>query len=370
MNKTSLILLILSIGFMLPSCKYGRYVYYNTADITDHKIFPAREIQAAPEVFTFPYAAKGLNVDSITTSRKGKSKKRSFEDYLTDNHTVAFLVIKNDSIYYEKYFDNYDTSSFVNSFSVSKSITSMLIGCALEDGFIQSTQQKVTDFLPELKQNGFDKVTIEHLLDMQSGVEYRETYGPMGTVANYYYGRNLWKEVKKLELSETPGTNTHYKSCDTQILGMILEKALKGKSVTRYLEEKIWLPLGMEYPATWSLDRRDGMEKTFCCVNACARDFAKLGRLYLHQGNWNGKQIVPEQWVITSTQADTGTYASASYNNQWWLNKDGSYQAIGILGQYIYVSPKHNMIIVRMGKKSGKTGNWKALFKLIEKELE
>src|SRR5690606_33967965 len=124
--------------------------------------------------------------------------------------------------------------------------------------------------------------------------------------ATYYYGRNLRKAIPKLELSGRPGETFAYKSGNSQLLGLILERVLKGKTISAYAQDKLWTPLGMEFPASWSLDRKnDGLEKTFCCLNARARDYAKIGRLYLHGGNWEGKQLVPESWVKTSTAMDT-----------------------------------------------------------------
>tara|TARA_Y100000815_G_scaffold275382_1_gene313210 strand:- start:19165 stop:19614 length:450 start_codon:yes stop_codon:yes gene_type:complete len=148
---------------------------------------------------------------------------------------------------------------------------------------------------------------------------------------------------------------------------MVLQRALKGKSITQYLEEKLWKPLGMEYDATWSLDRENGMEKTFCCINARARDFSKIGRLYLNNGNWQGKQIVPEEWVRRSVTADTVTGASF-YKYQWWLpSQSGDFMAQGILGQYVYVNPSKNLIIVRLGENYG-NADWVNLFKSLAQQ--
>ena len=144
---------------------------------------------------------------------------------------------------------------------------------------------------------------------------------------------------------------------------MVLERALKDKPLTQYLQEKLWTPLGMEYDGSWSLDRKDdGMEKTFCCLNSTAIDFAKIGRLYQNMGNWNGVQIVPEEWVRMSTIAELKDGSVARYQYQWWLtSEEGDYMAQGILGQYIYVHPSKNMVIVRLGKKPGNI-NWGHVF--------
>jgi CubicO group peptidase (beta-lactamase class C family) len=239
---------------------------------------------------------------------------------------------------------------------MAKSVISILIGIALEEGHIQSLMEPITNYIPELIPNGFEKVRIEHLLQMTSGLKYNESYfNPFGDVATFYYGTNLRKAIAKMKLKEVPGNHFEYQSGNTQLLGLVLERALKGKTITAYLEEKIWQPLGMEFSASWSIDRKkNGLEKAFCCLNARARDFAKLGRLYLKNGDWNGKRIVSAEWVMQSTRIDTTNGSAWFYQYQWWLpTKNGDFTARGILGQYIYVNPEKELIIVRLGKKQG-----------------
>ena len=346
------LLALLSVALVLSSCTVGRFVYYNFANITDHKIFPKRKLIADSVKFIYPQRTIPKPPKSITYN----NVEKSFENFLEDSKTVAFLIIKNDSIYYEKYLNGYAQDDLIASFSMAKSVTSILIGCALDDNLIESIDDPVTNYIPELKENGMENLTIRHLLQMMSGVKFDESYSnPFGDAATYYYGRDLRKAVGKCKLIHEPGTHFSYSSGDTQILGMVLEVALKGKTITDYLQEKIWTPLGMEYDASWSLDKKDdGLEKTFCCINARARDFAKIGRLYLNKGNWNGKQIVSEAWVDASTVADTTKGQPSFYKYQWWLpNAKGDFIAEGILGQFIYVNPRNNVILVRLGKSSG-----------------
>jgi CubicO group peptidase (beta-lactamase class C family) len=345
----------------LSSCKLGRFIIYNFADIKDYKKFPSRPLTGSSNAFQFYVAKKGRAPKTIQVPGK---KEITFDEYLIQNNTVAFLIIKDDTIQYEKYFDNYDSASIVPSFSVAKSITSILIGCAIEDGLIKSENEPVTTYIPELKRNGYDNVTIKHLLQMTSGMEFNESYvNPFGQAASFYYGQNLPKEISKLKLGNTPGTTFDYVSGSTQLLGLVIERALKTKSITAYLQEKLWTPMQMEFDATWSLDKKkNGLEKTFCCLNARARDFAKIGRLYLNKGNWNGTQLVPESWVATSTKVDETEGSVWYYQYQWWLpTRSGDYMAQGILGQYIYVNPAKKIIIVRLGKNEGKA-NWWELF--------
>ncbi|RZJ82633.1 MAG: class C beta-lactamase-related serine hydrolase [Chryseobacterium sp.] len=360
LNPLKLITLALIALTTLNSCKVGRFVVYNYADINDHRKFPARNIETGRTKFIFPVALKG----KVPKELHLKAKSHPFEQYLEDNKTVAFMIIQNDTIQYEKYWDKYDESSVVPAFSMSKSITSILIGCAIDDKLIQSVGEPVTNYIPELKKNGFEKVSIEHLLQMTSGLKFNEGYSnPFGDVATFYYGTNLRKAINKMKLKSEPGKQFEYVSGNTQLLGLVLERALKDKTITAYLEEKIWKPLEMEYDASWSLDRKkDGLEKTFCCINARARDYAKIGRLYLNKGKWNGKQIVSEEWVTQSTKIDTTNGSVGYYQYQWWLpTQTGDFMAQGILGQYIYVHPDKNLIIVRLGKKEGKADWWEIL---------
>ncbi len=358
--------MLIVLGILLNSCQIGRFVFYNFADIKDYKKFSSRALKAPEQKFSFEIAAKIKSPKTITSKN---NKDINFDDFIKDHKSVAFLIIQNDSICYEKYFKGYSEASVVPSFSMAKSVTSMLIGCAIDDGLIKSVDEPITNYLPQLQKNGLDKITIKQLLQMTSGIKFNESYfNPFGHAASFYYGRNLRKSVDKLKLKDEPGTKFNYISGNTQVLGMILEKALKGKTITDYLQEKIWQPLGMEYDASWSIDKnKNGVEKTFCCLNARARDYAKLGRLYLNKGNWNGKQIVSSNWVNESTKIDTSNGSAAFYQYQWWiLGKEGDYMAQGILGQFIYVHPAKNLIMVRLGKNTGKIQWWQFFQKIAE----
>ena len=348
-------LIILAVTF-LSSCQLGRFIFYNFADIKDHKKFHSRPLAADTLPFHFQ------------TTNSGKYPKEfngiPFDKYLENNKTVAFLIIKNDTLQYEKYFKGYEKESIVPSFSMAKSITSILIGCAIDEGLIKSVDEPITNYIPELSKNGLDKVTIKHLLQMTSGIKFNESYiNPFGDAASFYYGLNLRKQIQKMKLKSEPGKKFEYVSGNTQLLGLVLERALKNKTITSYLQEKLWTPLGMEFDASWSIDRKkNGLEKTFCCLNARARDYAKIGRLYKNKGNWDGKQIVSQKWVEESTKLDSTDGSAKYYQYQWWLptpNKD--FMAAGILGQYIYVNPSKDLIIVRLGKSEGKANWWTIL---------
>ncbi|MEY4926974.1 MAG: hypothetical protein RI894_1410 [Bacteroidota bacterium] len=332
----------------IPTCRVtALMVRYNFADIGDFKIFTNNPLQHAD-----------LTTHFVRSKSPFKTNKPDFERFLGDNKTVAFLVLKNDTLLYEKYFNDYDTLSIVPSFSMAKSVISALIGCAIEDKLIQSVDDPVAKYVPEMAKNGFDKVTLRHVLNMNSGLAFNESYvNPTGEAAKFYYGDQLEEYILNLKLAKQPGSGFDYVSGNTQILGFVLHRVLEKttyKTVTNYLQAKIWTPLGCEFDASWSTDHEGGIEKTFCCLNARARDFAKFGELYLHKGNWHGKQLVPETWVKESTTPNIAENNSLAYHYQWWFpSENGDYTARGILGQYIYVNPNNNIVIVRMGADNG-----------------
>lgn len=342
---------------LLGSCTVGRFVIYNFAGTNDWRKFPSRPLPASPEPYHYAVAETEQLPHGITY----EGKTQTFDEFIEERETVAFLVIQRDTIVYERYYKGYDEAHLHASFSMAKSLLSMLIGCAIADGYFTGVDQPITDFIPELRKNGFDKVTVENLLQMTSGFKFKESYSdPFGDAAGFYYGRRLYKRMAKMKLEHAPGEHFSYQSGSSQLLGWVLERALrKGgdtRTITAYTNDKIWAPLGMVYPASWSIDRKKGgIEKTFCCVNAPARDFAKLGSLYLHKGEWRGKQLVPKEWVEQSTRLDTTNGSARFYQYQWWLpSAEGDFEAKGYLGQFIYVDPARELVMVRLGTNYGK----------------
>ncbi|MCE2994109.1 MAG: serine hydrolase domain-containing protein [Cyclobacteriaceae bacterium] len=346
MKNRKWILFLLS-AVMLQSCLVGRFAWYNFSNITDHKIFPSRPLSKSNAPFRFTEAPK--------KERIGKARVARIDSMVAANNSVAFLIIRNDSILMERYYQQYDAGSTVASFSMAKSYTSALIGAALSDGFIKSVEEPITTYLTELKvRKGFDRIKIRHLLQMTSGIKSSESYyNPLGQAAKLYYGRNLRGYLSRLKTDYAPGTKFAYRSVNTQLLGLIVERATQ-KNVTDYMNEKIWSHLGAEYEATWSIDKKkNGLEKTFCCINAKARDFAKFGRLFLNEGQWNGQQLLPKEWINESTTSLQKEGAVGFYGYQWWISQKGFY-ADGLHGQFIYVNRSKNLIIVRLGKSEGK----------------
>lgn len=366
------LLLVAFISLTLTSCHVGRYFFWNFADINDYKKFPSLPIEKASDEFSFKEKSVGTDL-TVPQIFEEKSGTITFDNFQENHKTVAFMIIRNDSILYEKYYSGYDDSAIIPSFSLSKSFISALIGIAVDEGFIKNVHQPVTDFIPELKQNDprFGNITLEHLINMRSGIRFNEGYSnPFADMAKYYYGRNLNKYLAQLKIETQPDEKYNYLSVNTLLLGIALERAT-GKKLNEYLEEKIWKPLNMEFDASWSIDsKKDNQIKAFCCINARTRDFAKFGRLYLHKGKYNQQQIIPEEWIkktiaITNDSKDSQNY---SYNYSWRVKDDGAIFAKGVLGQYIYVFPEKNIIIVRLGKKTDGI-NWPEFMEQICSDL-
>ncbi|MHA6246811.1 serine hydrolase domain-containing protein [Pontibacter sp. CAU 1760] len=332
------------------------YVYkaafYNLAGIDDNEIFEQRQVAAPKQAQPWPLS-KQYNKVEVPSSLKRLHR---------DLSSVAFLVVKDDSILHEQYWDGYSDASLSNSFSMAKSIVSMLVGVAIKEGHIRSVEQPVGDFLPDFREGGKSKIRIKHLLWMSSGLDWDESYiNPFSITTEAYYGTDLKKVIDRLKAVEEPGRTFFYKSGDTQVLAYVLQAAT-GKSLSQLAQEMLWKPMGAVHDAEWSIDQPEGMEKAYCCFFSNARDLARFGKLYLHQGIWHGDTIVPPAYVQASLKpsglAKAGDDRKVDfYGYQWWLlpayKGQDIFYARGILGQYIIVVPEKNLVIVRLGKGRG-----------------
>lgn len=256
MKYNSLILFFLFIIFGTTSCHFGRMAIYGTEDITDHKIFPKTPIKAAAtNTFTFELAPPNKLQDFRVPSSLSE-ENLSLDEFLSANKTTAFLVIQNDSILFENYYRGYDEAQVSNIFSVSKSVTSLLLGIAMDEGLITSVEDKVVQYVPDLaeKNKDFEQLKIIDLLNMRSGLKFREGYAsPFSEVARLYYGKDQLKQIQGMEFAHKPGEVHEYQSVSTTILGMIVENT-SGMKLGEYLEKKVWQPMGMEFDASWSVD--------------------------------------------------------------------------------------------------------------------
>ena len=321
--------------------------YYNFAKIDDYKHFTNNTVATG-------------NFQPWQVSKKYNQAvlPDTLTNLLENLKSVGLLMINNDSIVFEKYWDGYSDSSLSGSFSMAKSITSLLIGVAIKEGKIKSVQEPVGDFLPEFKEGEKAKLKIIDLLTMSSGSNWDESYiNPLSVTAELYYGADAYKTATGVKIVKQPGSIHEYKSGDTQLLGLLLEKAT-GSSLSNYAAQKLWQPLGAAHPALWSTDHEAGNEKAYCCFNSNTRDFARIGKLMLDSGKWKGVPIIDSDYYAKSITpcgiSDNTGKACDYYGYQWWIDPEHKeiFYARGILGQYIIVIPSKKIIIVRLGKRT------------------
>jgi CubicO group peptidase (beta-lactamase class C family) len=356
MIKAKKIGYLIGILLLYSSCgSFSKFSKIGLPESDDYKLFASRNIEPGENTFHFSQANPNLNLGETieVDSRKIDAGDEKLDLFLRDHKTLAFLIIRNDSLLYQYYDESRTDASIVTSFSVAKAFISALVGIAISEGKIPGTNTSIVSYFPELTNQGFEQVTIDHLLDHTSGIHYKEIKNHVGGNLEFYWGKDLSRDIFNIHPVFRPGEHFEYSNINTQLLAMILERAT-GMTVSKYLQEKIWEPIGMESPATWSLSNSgpDGIEKAFCCLNARATDFAKFGRLYLNHGNWNGKQIIPESWIEQSLKSSKENGQRLTYHYNWGIGpkKYGSFYAIGLYGQLIYVYPEKNVIIVRFGK--------------------
>jgi CubicO group peptidase (beta-lactamase class C family) len=275
------------------------------------------------------------------------------DSYMKAQRTAGIVILHKGKLREERYGLGFDSTGKWTSFSVAKSFTSTLVGAAIKDGFIKSINDPVTNYIPDLKGSAYDGVSVEQLLMMSSGVRWNENYtDPKSDVAQFNThtaeaGRDVTVSyLRKLPRAAKPGTRWNYNTGETNLIGVLVSKAT-GKTVSQYLQEKIWTPYGMEQDGSWLLGST-GHEISGCCIQASTRDFARMGQFMLG----DVQSIVPEGWVAKATvkQKDTGS-PGEGYGYQWWTYDDGSYAAQGIFGQGIFIDPKRQLVIAT-------NGNW------------
>lgn len=353
-------------------CTYARAFYFNVPDLNAPENFDNRVVHArAPAPLPRSEREASLPVPTAV-----KASYENFEDYVAANGTRALLVVHDDQIVYEQYFDGVVPESELPGFSVSKTFASVLVGCAVDDGLIGSMDDSLVHYVPSLaKKPGYDKIKLDHLLRMTSGIDFDEE-SPAG--ATMYYTRSLRDEMFSYGLRWAPGSRYAYASVNIQLLGQVLRERLGKETVSHYFERRVWAPLGSQYDASWSLDSKEsGIEKLSSGFNARVRDQARLGLLYLHRGTWNGKTIVSEDWVDHSlapdhvaglVQTSDGWVERGNY--QWfWTRDHRAFFAKGYHGQYIFVVPSRNTVIVRFGDGYGDV-EWPELFLKIADQLD
>jgi CubicO group peptidase (beta-lactamase class C family) len=349
---------------------FARALLWRESDVGDQHRFPARRIPAGADTSRLSAGTEADLVPSAGTAE--------LDEFLRETDTLAFVVVHHDRVVRERYFGGSSRETLQTSFSVAKSFVSTLVGIAIDARLIRSVDVPVTDYLPELaaRDPRFRRITLHHLLTMSSGLRYEEGGFPsLGDDTYTYYGVDL-REValKRTEVRQPPGLAWQYNNYHPLLLGLVLERAT-GRSVSDFMAARLWQPLGAEADATWNLDsKRSGFEKMESGLNARARDYARFGLLFLHSGKWNGRRIVSQRWVRAATGADTSGPASySSYGYLWWLDPDrpGRYYAMGKYGQYVYVAPDADVVVVRLGHDWG-VGNltWLATLRDLADQLK
>jgi len=339
-----LLMYIFDVDYLLRAVRTIYFKGYTTAFLEDYKEFPNRLLKKG---IAQPWALSKDYNSVIATDKLSQTHK--------ELQSIAYLIIKNDSIWHESYFDGFNLNSKTNSFSMAKSVVSAALGKAIMEGKIKSLDQKVVDFFPELKGTYAKEVSVGDLSSMASGLSWDERYySPFSIVTRAYFDDDLKKVILGLDVNEKPGKSFKYLSGATQLLAMCIEKAT-GEYLSDYVSKSFWQPMGAENDALWQLDHEpDGVEKAYCCIASNARDFARFGKLYKQHGKWNGKQILDSTFIAKSLQPRFKY--SPEYGYGWWLHEIKGKKLFymrGHLGQFVIVIPQDDLIIVRLGHLKG-----------------
>lgn len=335
----SFLLYIFGYSYLFKAIGTVYFTGHTTAFIDDYPYFENHLIENADSVQPWKIA-DNYNKTEATKTLDSLNEKLG---------TAAFLIIKNDRIVFEKYYQDYEKLSRTNSFSMAKSIVTALMFKAIQDGYLRNIQQPVSDFFPQ-----FDpRLSLGDLSSMSSGLNWNENYyNPFASTARSYFGENNREQILELQVTETPGKEFKYLSGNTELLGMVIEKAT-GMSLSEYLSKSFWKPMGMNDDALWQIDSRESnLEKAYCCIASNARNFAKFGRLFENYGDWNGTQLLDSSYVALASRPRFEK--SPYYGYGFWLsnyrNKEIFYMR-GVLGQYVIIIPEDHLIITRLGQK-------------------
>jgi CubicO group peptidase (beta-lactamase class C family) len=333
------------------------------------KIFPTRVVKAGDSVYELPYQLTDLNSLELTL----KDASMTVDEYFKQQSVAGLLVIQNGKILYERYGLGNTAQSRWISYSVSKSVVSMMIGAAIKDGYIADVDEKVTEYLPRLRGSSYDQVSIANLLQMASGVQWNEDYAdPESDVAQASWETiKLYEYLREKPRLAEPGMAFNYNTAETNLLGTLLRSAI-GNNLSTYLSEKIWRPFGMETDGTWNLSEPGGGEFGGCCINATLRDYGRIGLFALANGRLaDGTEILPRTWMQEST---TPSRSQKGYGYFWWLDGEGVFSASGIFGQKIHIDRNEQLVIAMHSARPTASNDvdwaWEdALFSAITEEI-
>lgn len=330
----------------LDDSAVARSMVWFEADVDDIARFPSRPIPAGDE--TSALRAGELPPGVVDAD---------LERLLDRSSTTAFLVLRDDELLLERYNPGAAGDRPHTSFSVAKSVLSTLLGIAIERGDVGSLDDPVTDHVPELldRDPRFADVTLRSLVTMSSGLGYEEQGLPWSDDSTTYYAPDLRAAALDVEVAGPPGERWHYNNYNPLLVGLVLERAT-GTSVSEYASRHLWQPMGAEADASWSLDSAgSGFEKLESGVNAVPRDYARFGYLFASEGRVDGRQVVPAEWVAEATARDTSTDPAEHYQHWWWVDREraGRFYAAGNHGQFVYVDPATDVVVVRLGRTDG-----------------
>jgi CubicO group peptidase (beta-lactamase class C family) len=342
--------LVFGLTFLPRFSHLRNYVAWGKHTIHDYKTHPVSKVVRSDKPQPWPFDSmynKGIIPDTLLSRIDGY-----------DTH--AFLVIRHGRLIYERYWDGYDSARLSGSFSAAKSIISLLIGIALDERRITSLEDSVGKYVPHFQTNGLNKVRLRDLLTMSSGTNYNESdKGYFSMNASAYYGDDMEHMVSMMEREEEPGMLWEYRSGDTQVLGLVVEKVF-GKPISELVAERFTGPMGAESDALWLMDGSGKHEKAFCCYNGIARDYARFGQLVLNKGMWGEKRIISESYLKEATTPASylkdpteGNLPVDFYGYQYWLLRHSGtpvYAMNGLFGQYVYILPEYDAVVVRLGE--------------------
>lgn len=353
-KRTAIVSIIaIFVAAVFSNTYFGRYVRWNLPDVYDLNKFPSEKVENGNNKLIIPKQHNEL-IDKLTFNFKGS--KYSLNELIDSTTTRAFLILHNDTIIYENYTNGNTEATLFKAFSATKSVLSTLIGIAIDEGKIKSIDEPIKNYVTGFEDQGAENLTIKQCLMETTGIEFNTSYLPWSDKPKAYYKPNIRKYTKTVKVIPEKQNICSNSEHNTNLLGMVLENAINQKT-TDYLSEKIWKPAGMNHPASFSVDSK---RNKFACVshglNATAMDFLLFGKLFLNNGFINGNQIVSQKWIKESTTSEYSVKTQDYYKNYnclWWIMQSGDYFANGHFGQRIYISPRSNTVIVRLGEKNG-----------------
>jgi CubicO group peptidase (beta-lactamase class C family) len=358
MNKIKrpllLLFALLSLALIIAACSntyIGRYVRWNFPDVYDLNKFPFLRVERGGNVNVFPSMIR-TNIDSIQVFNEGVQV--NLKDLLTSSKTRAFIILRNDTLITEWYRKGDTRETLFKSYSMTKSVLSILIGIAISEGHIKDVDEPIQNYIKRLS-TSVGQLTIKQCLLQTTRIRYDERYLPWSDEPRWYYTKDARALTTKVKIDETRKSVYENVEYNVLLLGMVLEKAT-GRTITQYLEDKLWKISGMEFPATFSIDSEEThFEKVGDGFNARPMDMVRLGKLLLDSGIYKNRTIVPQEWILESTSFEGSIptqWNNVNYKYLWWVKSNGDYYANGHFGQYIYISPRTQTVIVRLGEES------------------